>query len=193
MKAFAQSLLNVDNDVSTSIEERETVDWAINWLFDDFISALIDAIYDDLDSYRTAKFYTFRAILYTLNKNVARFNSQVLIKFSEIKIVYNSRNEVVNEEDSFLLSIEIINIFESASLSSHYLELKVNCVIMLLRNLKSTQNLCNETRLQVKSIESKTLDCRILKDRHNDKRYYISRISLASLDSNNLHALFRRV
>ena len=64
---------------------------------------------------------------------------------------------------------------------------------MLLRNLKPTQSLYNETRLQVKSIESKTLDCRILEGEHNDKRHYISRISLASLDSNNLYASFRRV
>ena len=64
---------------------------------------------------------------------------------------------------------------------------------MLLRNLKSTQSLCNKTRLQVKSIRSKTLDCRILEGEHDDKRHYISRISLALFDSNSLHASFRRV
>ena len=64
---------------------------------------------------------------------------------------------------------------------------------MLLRNLKPAQGLCNGTRLQVKSIESKTLDCRILEGEHDDKRHYIPRIPLASPDSNNLHAPFRRV
>ena len=64
---------------------------------------------------------------------------------------------------------------------------------MLLRNLKPAQGLCNKTRLQVKSIKSKTLDCRILEDKHNGKRYYIPRISLASPDSNNLYTSFRRV
>ena len=64
---------------------------------------------------------------------------------------------------------------------------------MLLRNLKSIQGLCNETRLQVKSIKSKTLDCRILESEHNNKRHYIPRIPLASPDSNSLYALFRRV
>ena len=71
----------------------------------------------------------------------------MLDKFSEIKIIYNNRNEIVNEENNALLFIEIMNAFESISLSSHYLKLKKNCSIMLLRNLKQEIDLYNETRL----------------------------------------------
>ena len=40
---------------------------------------------------------------------------------------------------------------------------------MLLRNLKPVRNLYNETRLQMKQIEFKIFDYRILKNEHNDK------------------------
>ena len=46
-------------------------------------------------------FYTFKTILYTFNKNIARFNNQILIKFLEINIVYNNQNQVVNEKKKF--------------------------------------------------------------------------------------------
>ena len=40
---------------------------------------------------------------------------------------------------------------------------------MLLKNLKSVQNLYNETHFQVKKIEFKIFDYRIFKNEHNDK------------------------
>ena len=64
-----------------------------------------------------------------------------------------------------------MNSFELVALLSHHLKLKSNYVIMLLRNLKQSMSLYNETRLQVKRIESKTLDCYILEGEHNDKRH----------------------
>ena len=91
-------------------------------------------------------FYTFKAILCTFNKNIIRFNNQVLVKFFEINIVCNNRNQIVNEKNNFLLFIEFINEFEFVSLLFHYLKLKSNCVVMLLRNLKFVRDLYNETR-----------------------------------------------
>ena len=40
---------------------------------------------------------------------------------------------------------------------------------MLLRNLKLVRDLYNETRFQIKQIESKILDYRIFKNEHDDK------------------------
>ena len=71
----------------------------------------------------------------------------MLYKFFKIKIIYNNRDEIVNEKDNALLFIKIINAFESILLSPHHLKLKKNCSIMLLRNLKQKMSLCNKTRL----------------------------------------------
>ena len=74
-------------------------------------------------------------ILYILNKNVVRFNNQIFNKFLKIKMIYINYNQIVNEENIFFLFIELINVFKSIFLLSHHLQLKKNCVIMLLRNL----------------------------------------------------------
>ena len=75
MEEFARNLLNMDNNTAVSLEEREAVNWPIGWLLDDTVTGLIKAIYRDIELYRLSEFYTFRAILCTLNKNVIRFNS----------------------------------------------------------------------------------------------------------------------
>lgn len=193
MEEFARNLLDVGNGTAASSGGREAVDWPTGWLSDDTVTGLIEAIYRDIGPHRPPEFYTSRAILCTLNKNVARFNSQVLDKFPGAKTVCTSRDQVVNEEDSFLLPTEMMNSFEPASLPPHHLELKQGCVVMLLRNLEQNLGLCNGTRLQVKHIGSKTLDCRVLGGEHNGKQHYIPRIPLAPPDSNSLHAPFRRI
>ena len=68
-------------------------------------------------------------------------------KFFEIKTMCNSRDQVVNEEDNFLLFIELMNAFESTFFSLHHLKLKNDYVIIMLRNLQQIKGLCNETRL----------------------------------------------
>ena len=59
----------------------------------------------------------------------------MLDKFFEIKTIYNNRDQIVNEEDSFLLFIELMNVFESVFFSFHYLKLKNDYMIMMLKNL----------------------------------------------------------
>ena len=192
MEAFAQSLLHVGNGTAASTGGSHAVDWSTGWLSDDSTNALINTIYSDL-SHHSPKFFTSRAILCTLNKNVAYFNRQVLQKFPGEAIVCTSRDQVVNQEDSFLLPTKTMNAFEPASLPPHHLELKVDCVIMLLRNLEPSKSLCNGTRLQVKHIGSKTLNCRVLGVEHDGWRHFIPRIPLAPPDSNDLHAPFRQI
>ena len=60
----------------------------------------------------------------------------MLNKFLKIKTIYNNRDQVVNEEDNFLLFIELINVFKLVSLSFHYLKLKNDYMIIMLRNLQ---------------------------------------------------------
>ena len=45
-----------------------------------------------------------------------------------------NRDQIVNEKDNFFL-IELINVFKLIFVLFHYLKLKKNYIIMLLRNL----------------------------------------------------------
>ena len=96
---------------------------------------MINVIYRDLNSHRAFNFYIFKTILYTLNKNVIRFNNQILNNFFKIKTIYINHNQIVDEKNNFLLFIELINVFKSIFLSSHHLKLKKDYMIILLRNL----------------------------------------------------------
>ena len=124
-----------------------------------------------------------------------KISLDLIIKFSLnfLKLISFAIIEIKSLIKKILLFIEFINEFELVSLLFHYLKLKSNCVVMLLRNLKFVRDLYNETRLQIKQIEFKTLNYRILKNDYNDKQHFISRILLVSFDSNNLYALFRRI
>ena len=90
MEAFAQSLLHVDNGTAASTGETHAVDWSTSWLPEDSTAALIDALYGGLGPHQTPKFFTSRATLCILNKNVAHFNCQVLERFPGAKTVCNS-------------------------------------------------------------------------------------------------------
>ena len=195
MEAFAQDLLDVGNGTAPSTGGPHAANWHTGWPEedkDDTVPGLINAIYHGLGPHQTRDFYTARAILTTLNKNVADINRQVIDQFPGAKIVCNSLDQVVNEEDSFLLPTEIMNAFEPVSLPPHHLELKNECPVMLLRNLEQKLGLCNGTRLQVKQIGVTALDVHILGGEHDGERHFIPRIPLAPPDSNELHAPFRR-
>lgn len=194
MELFAQDLLDVGNGTAPSTGGRDAANWHTGWPKEeeDTIPGLIQAVYKDLGPHQPRAFYTARAILTTLNKNVADINRQVLDQFPGIKTVYNSRDEVVNEEDSALLPTEVMNAFEPVSLPPHYLELKKDCPVMLLRNLEQKAGLCNGTRLQVRHIGVTALDVHILGGDHDGERHFIPRIPLAPPESNELHAPFRR-
>ena len=126
-----------------------------------------------------------------------KMSLNLIIKFLSIflKLLSFALIEIksLTKKTIFYLFIEFINEFKSVSLLFYYLKLKSNCVVMLLRNLKFVRNLYNKTRFQIKQIEFKNFDYRILKNEHNDKQHFISRISLTLLDSNNLYIFFRRI
>ena len=62
-----------------------------------------------------------------------------------------------------------------------HLELKVDCPIMLLRNLDPSNGLCNGTRLRVLAVRRRVLKCRIISGdrKYQGKVVFIPRITLA--------------
>ena len=155
------------NGTAASTGGSHAVDWSTGWLPEDSTAALINTIYSGLGPHCSPDFYTSRAILCTC---------RVLEKFSGAKTVCNSRDQVVNQEDSFLIPTKTMNAFEPASLPPHHLELKPDCVCMLLCNLEPNKG---GTRLQVKHIGSKTLNCQVLRGEHDGQQHFIPQIPLA--------------
>ena len=123
------------------------------------------------------------AILAPKNEDVDKINDVALESFpGDIFHLYSA--DTIKVQDS---SIEITN-FPEEFLNSlnpngfplHHLILKINCPVILLRNLNVKDGLCNGTRLTVTKISIRLLTCRFSTGPQKGKEVLIPRISLDS-------------
>ena len=69
----------------------------------------------------------------------------------EVFISYNI-DKIMNKKNVKIYTIEYLNIINLSNLSSHELKLKIDITIILLHNLSSSIELCNETYLHITHI-----------------------------------------
>lgn len=74
--------------------------------------------------------------------------------------------------------IEFLNSLNVSGMPPHKLKLKVNSIIMLIRNLNTEQALVNGTRMRVKCLHRNTIDCEVLTGTAINKRILIPRVNL---------------
>ena len=74
----------------------------------------------------------------------------------------------------------------------HKLVLKKDAPIILLRNLSTSEGLCNGTRLIVKNCHTNVIDAEILTGINQDTRVFIPRIRLQPSDADLPFTLIRR-
>lgn len=75
--------------------------------------------------------------------------------------VYKSIDTIINTEDSVHFKQEFLNSFNPSGFPSYYLELKVGTPVILMRNLNPF-TLCNDTKLQIKSIGNNIIEIVII-------------------------------
>jgi hypothetical protein len=73
---------------------------------------------------------------------------------------------------------EIQNYLTISSLSPHKLVLKVNCIVLLIRNLNTKEALVNGTRMRIKFMHRNAIDCEVLTGTARNKRNLIPRLNL---------------
>ncbi|XP_021631858.2 uncharacterized protein LOC110629254 [Manihot esculenta] len=107
--------------------------------------ALIDAVYPSLEeNARLAQYMTNRAILATKNEYVNSFNEKMINIFPSESNIYTSFDEAVDDANNYYQE-KFLNTLLPNELSPHKLEFKMNCPIILLRNLDPSNGLCNGT------------------------------------------------
>lgn len=93
------------------------------------------------------------AILTLRNVDALRINDYVLDCLLGGKVVFLREDEVIIEDPSDALNfpMEFLNKMTLTGMPPHALNLKVGCMVMLLRNLDVANGLCNGTRLIFRS------------------------------------------
>ncbi|XP_052623866.1 uncharacterized protein LOC128129287 [Lactuca sativa] len=80
--------------------------------------------------------------------------------------------------DANLYSPDVLNGLKVSGLPNHKLVLKIDVLVMLLRNIDQKNGLCNGTRLQVISLGKRIIEARIISETNIGNRTFIPRMSL---------------
>ncbi|OMO92090.1 DNA helicase PIF1, ATP-dependent [Corchorus capsularis] len=163
MGSFAKWLLDIGNSVVPSIQppedqEGEIINVPPDLLLttpSDPISSIISAVYPNFeDNFTGQKYLSERAIVTPYNEIVDSITETVSCRILGVEKRYISSDYISNESTSVLdraalYSVEYLNTLKFPSIANHELPLKVNSVVMLLRNISPTEGLCNGTRLLI--------------------------------------------
>jgi hypothetical protein len=143
------------------------------------LEALINEVYGDFSDGPVS--ITEKTLLTPLNDDVARINDVVLDRFPGDVVEYRSADVIPpgEVENASLYPTEFLNTIDMASLPLHRLRLKIVCVLILLRNLKTTMGLCNGTRLRVDAFFPTMLEVTIISQgAHFGTKHLLPRIAL---------------
>ena len=152
------------------------------------IQDLIQEIYSDLrylpsmseDMIR--QYFSQRVILAARNVDVDAINNSILQMLLGESKIYSSADNAFNDAGAPNDAIpnEYLSTIAVSGMPLHDTELKINCPIILLRNLNSYEGLCNGTRMVVTAMAERVIEARILTGTHAGKKAFIPRISLDS-------------
>jgi hypothetical protein len=146
------------------------------------LDRLIDHIYQKDDaSLKDPKYITSRSILSTKNDCVDSINLKMIDRFEGEEMVYHSFDSVEDDPHNYY-PLEFLNSLTPNGLPPHMLKLKINCPIILLRNIDPANGLCNGTRLVVRAFQKNAIDAEIVLGQHSGMRVFLPRIPMCPSD-----------
>lgn len=108
---------------------------------------------------------TNRVIVTTTNKSVHEINESIIGMIEGEEKTYLSNDSVksdYNEDNELLYDETFLNTLNPSGCPYHELKLKVNTVVMLVRNIDTSKGLCNGTRLIVKDMFKTFINLRVI-------------------------------
>ncbi|XP_062186720.1 uncharacterized protein LOC133890331 [Phragmites australis] len=156
------------------------------------IDDLIDRVFPMLATHMSNSDYiTSHAILTTRYENVDDINMRLIERFPGDEMVYHSYDLAVDDPNNYYPP-KFLNSLTPIGLPPHILKLKVNCPVILLRNLDLANGLCNGTRLIVPAFQRNIVDAKIALGQHAGKRVFLPRIPLCPSDDEMFPFKFNR-
>jgi len=179
---FSDFLLRIGDGIEESIGQeyvRLPKEIAISYTeLKASVIKLIDDIFPLLDKHGNSPSYiSARAILSTKNEYVDELNSNLIDRFLGEEKVYYSFDSAVDDPHNHYPP-EFLNSLTPNGLPPHILRLKINCPVILIRNLDPSNGLCNGTRLIIKAFQENAIDAEIIGGQYARKRVFLPRIPL---------------
>jgi len=87
---------------------------------------------------------------------------------------------------------EYLNTITVPGMPLHETELRINCPVILLRNLNPHEGLCNGTRMVITAMAERVIEVQVLTGSHAGKKAFIPRISIDTSMSAGLGFILRR-
>ena len=214
-EAFAEWLLKVGegSDDTVPYTQLPTGIFTTHYIFIDLfvdicmpqgsetIQDLIYEIYPDLHNLPSTlsqnmirQYFSQRVILAARNTDVDTINDSILQMLPDESKVYSSADGAFDEGGiaNDAIPNEYLNTLTVSGMPLHHTELKINCPIILLRNLNPHEGLCNGTRMVVTAMAERVIEAQILTGTHAGKKAFIPRISLDTSMSARLGFILRR-
>ena len=154
---------------------------------DNTVKSLVDSIYPNLTTPNNPDSYFLdRTILCCRNDDVDAINQEILDTFPGEEVTVHSIDRASDPDEgvdhSDVYPVEFLNSLVLSGLPLAHLKLKKGCPLMLLRNLDPSIGLCNGTRLILKPVRPRVLECRILGGKFAGASVFIPRITLKPSD-----------
>jgi PIF1 helicase. len=113
-------------------------------------------------------------------------NTDILNQIPGEETKYHSYDKIIcdNGNDINNYPVEFLNSLTISGLPPHKLVLKVNCIVLPIRNLNTKKVLVNGIRMRIKFMHRTAIDCEVLTGTTCKKRILIRRINLT--DSGNI-------
>uniref|UniRef100_A0A453RTV2 DNA helicase Pif1-like 2B domain-containing protein n=1 Tax=Aegilops tauschii subsp. strangulata TaxID=200361 RepID=A0A453RTV2_AEGTS len=193
---FSEYLLRIGNGTEETIGDDYVhlpEDIVIAYTDDDEpINKLIEDVFPSLHTNaRSREYMSTRAILSTKNEHVDDLNDKMISRFPGEEKVYHSFDYI---EDDFQnnYTIDFLNSITPNGLPPHVLRVKINCPVILLRNLDPHNGLCNGTRLMIRAFQDNAIDAEIVGGQHAGKRVFIPRIPMSPSEDTSLPFKLKR-
>jgi len=150
--------------------------------------SLISKVYPNLlANISQGRYLVQRAILCPTNDDVNLINDQVMAMIADSgreSREYFSADSILDQDDNMamLYPTEFLYTIKASSLAPHRLVLTIGCPVMLLRNLRPQDGLCNGTRLICRSFHNFVIGAEIITGTHASNHVFVPRIPLSPSD-----------
>ncbi|XP_038698353.1 uncharacterized protein LOC119995940 [Tripterygium wilfordii] len=194
---FAQWLLDVGEGKVETVkrnEEEEQPTW-IRMLDNMLVHSekcdikdITSEVYDGfMTLYQDPNYLKERVIVIGTNDAVDLINSKVLSLLPSDQKLYLSFDSICKvtgglEENDILYPPEFLNSLSFNGVPNHELHLKINALVMLLRNLNQSSGLCNGTRLLVTRLGERVVEATIMTGNNIGDKVYIPRIIMSATE-----------